>query len=77
MSAEPRNAPTHGVHPTEKMTPNSTEEKNPLAPCQRVLRTVEEVDLDDAEEVQTECDDHQTAHHVDGALVLDEERTYR
>ena len=29
MSAEPRNAPTHGVHPTEKMTPNSTEEKNP------------------------------------------------
>ena len=76
MSADPRNAPTHGVHPTEKMTPNSTEEKNPSW-RQRILLTVEEIDLDDTEEVQPEGDDYQTAHHVDGALVLDEERAYR
>ena len=27
ISAEPRNAPTQGVHPTENTTPNTTEEK--------------------------------------------------
>ena len=38
---------------------------------------MEEVDLDDAEKVQSEGDDHQAAHHVDGTLILDEERAHR
>lgn len=78
MSAEPRNAPTHGVPSDgEDDAEQHRGEESQLSSRQRVLRAVEEVDLDDAEKVQSEGDDHQAAHHVDGTLILDEERAHR
>ena len=78
ISAEPRNAPTQGVQPTENTTPNKNDEKKLRSPvwAARAL-PAEQIQPQHAEEVQPEHGHDQPAHDVDGGLPAGQEAAHR
>ena len=73
IKADPRKAPTQGVHPMEKTIPNKTEEKNPRLSVLASFVPLEKGKLKNAKKIETEENDNQTRDDIHNHFMLIQE----